>query len=263
MKPTSYKIPVVSNRHHATTIPATNNVAISVTHLSKHFGHTVAVDNVSFEVKRGDTCALLGGNGAGKSTIIAVLLGLLTPTSGRVRVLGCDMHSDRYGALSRLNFSSPYVDLPKRLTVAQNLQVYAKLYGVRKAHAHLRRLATELQLEPLLSRTYGTLSAGQKTRVSLAKALVNTPDLLLLDEPTASLDPDTADRMRAYLETYRHATGATILIASHNMAEVERMCDDVLMIKNGTVVSRGSPKDLVGHYGRQTMEEVFLDVARR
>jgi len=185
--------------------------AIKVERLTKFFGAVMAVDDVSFEVKRGHTCALLGGNGAGKSTIIAMLLGLLTPSRGAVRILGVDLLSDRYRVLPRLNFSSPYVDLPKRLTVEQNLRVYGKLYGVRNLTTRLRILTKDLQLEALLKHTFGTLSAGQKTRVSLAKALINHPELLLLDEPTASLDPDTADRIRGYLERYRDNNHATIL----------------------------------------------------
>ena len=238
------------------------SVAIRVEHLTKRFGEAVAVDSINFEVTRGDTCALLGGNGAGKTTIIAMLLGLLTPTSGCVQVMGVDMFTDRYRVLPKMNFSSPYVDLPKRLKVEQNLRVYGRLYGVRDLRNRLHTLAEDLQLEELMSTQFGALSAGQKTRVSLAKALINEPELLLLDEPTASLDPDTADRIRSYLEHYRSHTGATILIASHNMAEVERMCSDVIMIKQGKVVSRGSPDELIARHGGKTMEEVFLDVAR-
>ena len=238
------------------------SVAIRVEHLTTRFGEVIAVDSINFEVTRGDTCALLGGNGAGKTTIIAMLLGLLTPTSGCVQVMGVDMFTDRYRVLPRMNFSSPYVDLPKRLKVEQNLRVYGRLYGVRDLRSRLHTLAEDLQLEELMSTQFGALSAGQKTRVSLAKALINEPELLLLDEPTASLDPDTADRIRSYLEHYRSHTGATILIASHNMAEVERMCSDVIMIKQGKVVNRGSPDELIARHGGKTMEEVFLDVAR-
>ena len=254
----------INSRYSASKCDAslTNADAIQVNGLTKQFGDVVAVNAINFAVQRGQTSALLGGNGAGKSTIIAMLLGLLTPSSGTIRILGVDMLSNRYLALPRLNFSSPYVDLPKRLTVAQNLRVYGKLYGVRNLNARLRGLSKDLQLDSLLKQKFGTLSAGQKTRVSLAKALINEPELLLLDEPTASLDPDTADRIRDYLERYRDNYDATILIASHNMAEVERMCDDVLMIREGKMVSRGSPRELANRFGRQTMEQVFLDVAR-
>ncbi len=244
------------------TMVSNQSMAIHVEHLTKRFGKVVAVNSINFDVGEGDTCALLGGNGAGKTTIIAMLLGLLTPTSGCVQVMGVDMLTDRHRVLPKMNFSSPYVDLPKRLKVEQNLRVYGRLYGVRELHNRLRTLAEDLQLEELMSTQFGALSAGQKTRVSLAKALINEPELLLLDEPTASLDPDTADRIRSYLENYRSHTGATILIASHNMTEVERMCSDVIMIKQGKVVSRGSPDELIARHGGKTMEEVFLDVAR-
>ena len=239
-----------------------DSIAINVVNLTKQFGKILAVDSVSFEVAKGDTCALLGGNGAGKTTIIAMILGLLTPTNGLVHVMGANMLTDRYRVLPKINFSSPYVDLPKRLKVIQNLRVYGQLYGVSNLSNRLQTLAEELQLSSLMFRQFGTLSAGQKTRVSLAKALINKPDLILLDEPTASLDPDSADQIRGYLENYRSTTGATILIASHNMAEVERMCNDVIMIKKGKIASRGKPNELIKQYGRRTMEEVFLDVAR-
>jgi ABC-2 type transport system ATP-binding protein len=238
--------------------------AIEVEGLTKRYGgDVVAVDGVSFTVPVGSTTALLGGNGAGKSTTIAMLLGLLLPTSGRIAVLGHDMLRERYRVLPRLNFSSPYVDLPHRLTVMENLTVYARLYGLRDRKARILRLAEELDLAHLLDRPSGRLSAGQKTRVALAKALLNNPELLLLDEPTASLDPDTADRIRDYLEAYRRRGGATILLASHNMAEVERLCDDVIMLREGRIVDRGAPELLLKRYGRGNLEEVFLDIARR
>jgi ABC-2 type transport system ATP-binding protein len=191
-----------------------------------------------------------------------MLLGLVVPTAGRIRILGHDMRRHRYRALARLNFSSPYVALPQRLSVAENLRVYACLYGVRDIAARIRDLAAELDLGPLLDRMAGQLSAGQKTRVALAKALINRPELLLLDEPTASLDPDTGDQVRTWLEQYRAATGCTILLASHNMAEVERLCTGVLMMKSGRIVDRGTPQELLRRYGREDLEEVFLDIAR-
>jgi ABC-2 type transport system ATP-binding protein len=236
--------------------------AIRVCNLSKHYGPVVAVDSVTFSVRRATTCALLGGNGAGKTTTIGMLLGLLIPTRGSVHVLSVDMLTDRYRVLSRMNFSSPYFDLPQRLTVAQNLAVYARLYGVRDIKGRLERLAGELDITSFLVRRYGTLSAGQRTRVALAKALLNDPSVLLLDEPTASLDPDTADRIRGYLQAYQRRTDATVLIASHNMPEVERLCDDVIMLNQGRVVSRGTPAELLARYGRRTLEEVFLDISR-
>jgi ABC-2 type transport system ATP-binding protein len=208
------------------------------------------------------TAALLGGNGAGKTTTLSILLGLLLPTAGRILIFGEDMLRHRYRVLPRMNFSSPYVDLPHRLTVRQNLAVYGRLYGVARVGARIATLARDLQIEEFLDRPTGKLSAGQKTRVALAKALVNEPELLLLDEPTASLDPDTGDWIRSYLEVYQRRNGATILLASHNMGEVERLCSEVMMMRKGRIVDRGSPRALVARYGRDTLEEVFLDIAR-
>ena len=230
--------------------------------LRKCYAKVEALRSVSFDVRAGTTTALLGGNGAGKTTTLSMLLGVLLPTSGSIHVLGCDMLRDRYRVLPRMNFTSPYVDLPKRLTVRENLRVFADLYGVVKPRARIDELATQFDLGGLLKRPYGQLSAGQRTRVSLAKALLNQPDVLLLDEPTASLDPDVGDRMRTYLEDYQRASGCTLLLASHNMHEVERMCDDVIMLRAGVVVDHGSPRQLIDRYGRDTMEEVFLDIAR-
>ena len=236
---------------------------IAVENLTKRYGDTLAVDGITFAARRGETVGLLGGNGAGKSTTIAMLLGLLIPTGGTIRVLGHDIARDRFAALARMNFSSPYVALPGRLSVAENLRVYGHLYGVRQLEARIAQLARELDLGGLLDRPAGQLSAGQKTRVALAKSLINRPELLLLDEPTASLDPDTGDLVRGWLERYRAETGCTILLASHNMAEVERLCTDVLVLKQGRVVDRGSPGDLLARYGRDDMEQVFLDIARQ
>ena len=236
--------------------------AIRVEALTKRYGETLAVDGISFDVPRGTTVGLLGGNGAGKTTTIAMLLGILIPTSGRIRILGHDMAADRFSALPRMNFSSPYIALPARLSVAENLRVYGHLYDVPRLEARIRELSAELDLGAFIDRPAGQLSAGQKTRVALAKALINQPEVLLLDEPTASLDPDTGDFMRSRLEQYRDQTGCTILLASHNMAEVERLCSQVLMLKLGRVVDRGSPDDLLSRYGREDLEEVFLDIAR-
>ncbi len=236
--------------------------AIRVTGLTKRYGTTLAVDDIGFSARPGETIGLLGGNGAGKTTTIAMLLGLLIPTAGSIHVLGHDMARDRFAALARMNFSSPYVALPARLSVAENLRVYGHLYGVRGLERRIGELAGELDLEALLDRPAGELSAGQKTRVALAKSLINRPELLLLDEPTASLDPDTGDMVRGWLERYRAESGCTILLASHNMAEVERLCSDVLMLKQGRVVDRGSPAALLERYGRDDLEEVFLDIAR-
>jgi ABC-2 type transport system ATP-binding protein len=236
--------------------------AIRVDELTKRYGDVTAVGDLSFQVGRGQTLGLLGGNGAGKSTTIAMLLGLLIPTSGSISVLGRDMARDRFSALARMNFSSPYVSLPARLSVAENLRVYGHLYGVRKLERRIIELAEELELTPFLHRLAGQLSAGQKTRVALAKSLINRPDVLLLDEPTASLDPDTGDWVRTWLEKYRAASGCSILLASHNMAEVERLCSDVLVLKQGRVVDRGTPDELLTKYGRNDLEAVFLDIAR-
>lgn len=238
-------------------------LAIDITSLTKHYATMVAVENLSFSVPAGRVCGLLGGNGAGKTTTLSMLLGLLTPSSGAIRIFGEDMLAHRYRVLGRMNFSSPYVDLPQRLTVAENLSVYAHLYGVPKAQVRIGELAEALDIAQFLKRLYGTLSAGQRTRVALAKALLNKPELLLLDEPTASLDPDSADRMRSYLLDYQRTSGATLLLASHNMPEVERVCDDVVMLRNGRLVDQGSPGQLLARYGRSNLEDVFLDIARR
>jgi ABC-2 type transport system ATP-binding protein len=235
---------------------------ILVENLVKRYGGTVAVNGIGFTVMPGVTAALLGGNGAGKTTTLSILLGLLLPTSGTVSVFGEDVLRHRYRVLPRMNFSSPYVDLPHRLTVRQNLNIYARLYGVRGRGQRIEQLAADLQIDRLLDRPSGKLSSGQKTRVAIAKALLNEPELLLLDEPTASLDPDTGDWVRSYLEDYRDRTGATILLASHNMAEVERLCSEVLMMKEGRIVDRGSPGELIDRYGRANLEEVFLHIAR-
>jgi ABC-2 type transport system ATP-binding protein len=236
--------------------------AVRVEGLTKRFGAVLAVDDVSFTLASGDTVALLGGNGAGKTTTITMLLGLLLPTAGRIEVLGADMLTERHRVLHRINFSSPYVELPRRLTTRENLTVYAHLYGLDRVSERIDRLADELALGTFMKRPLGTLSAGQRCRVALAKALLNEPSLLLLDELTASLDPDTADWVRGFLERYRARTSATILLASHNMWEVERLCTDVLMMRAGRIVDRGSPAELVSRYGRRNLEEVFLDIAR-
>lgn len=238
--------------------------ALLVEGLTKTYtpGARPAVDGLSFTLPMGQTWGLLGGNGAGKSTTIAMLLGLLVPSSGRVLALGHDMAADRFAALARMNFSSPYIALPHRLTVEENLRVYAHLYGVPETERRIAELVEAFDLGDFAQRPAGQLSAGQKTRVALAKALINRPALLLLDEPTASLDPDTGDWVRGTLEAYRAESGAAILLASHNMAEVERLCANVLMLKGGRMVDEGSPAALVAKYGRDDLEEVFLDIAR-
>ena len=230
--------------------------------LTKRYDGIVAVDELDLMVGQGSVTALLGGNGAGKTTTLSMLLGLLTPSSGEIFIFGEDFVGNRFHALSRMNFSSPYVDLPQRLTVRQNLNVYAKLYGFRNVAPVVDRLARDFDLTDFLDRRLRRLSSGQKTRVSLAKAFVNEPDLLLRDEPTASLDPETASWIRHFLKSYCKERGATILLASHDMREVELICDDVLLLRRGKLVERGSPEDLLKRFGRKTLEDVFLDVAR-
>jgi len=236
--------------------------AIDAQHLVKQYKTTRAVDNISFSIARGSITGLLGGNGAGKTTTIAMIMGLVLPTSGRVAVLGHPMPHGRAHVLGRMNFESPYVDMPMRLTVRQNLTIFGRLYAVKQLSERIRELASDLDLGDFLDRPNGKLSAGQKTRVALAKALINQPELLLLDEPTASLDPDTADWVREHLETYRKTRAATILLASHNMFEVERLCDRVIILKRGRIEEDDSPDGIMARCSRANLEEVFLDVAR-
>jgi len=238
------------------------HAAIQADRLTKHYGDSIAVAGISFAIEVGSITGLLGGNGAGKTTTIGMIMGLVQPSSGRALVFGADMANDAYRVLHRINLESPYVDVPHRLTVKQNLTVFGMLYGVTNLRERIAQLAADLDLVEFIDRPAGKLSAGQKTRVALAKALVNEPELLVLDEPTASLDPDTADWIRSHLERYRARRNATILLASHNMGEVDRLCDRVLMMKRGEIVDDGSPKQLLTRYGRQNLEEVFLDVAR-
>ncbi len=236
--------------------------AIEADRLVKIYKNAPAVDGVSFTIAPGSITGLLGGNGAGKTTTISMIMGLLSPTSGSVKVLGAQMPDQRYRVLQRMNFESPYVEMPMRLTIRQNLKVFGMLYGVRNLAERIEELAEALDLTELLDRPTGKLSAGQKTRVSLAKSLINSPELLLLDEPTASLDPDTADWVRSHLERYCRQRGATVLLASHNMAEVERLCERVIIMKQGRIEDDDAPARLLSRYGRRTLEEVFLDVAR-
>jgi ABC-2 type transport system ATP-binding protein len=241
---------------------ATAKAAIAVDRLVKTYATTTAVKGISFSLMPGTMTGLLGGNGAGKSTTIATIMGLLTPTLGTVRVLGAEMPRQRYRVLHRMNFQSPYVDMPMRLTVRQNLRVFGDLYAVPDIAGRIDQLASDLDLREILDRPSGKLSAGQKTRVSVAKSLLNNPEVLLLDEPTASLDPDTADWVRGHLERYCRTRNATVLLASHNMAEVERLCERVIMMKKGEIVDDDTPQQLLARYGRETLEDVFLDIAR-
>jgi ABC-2 type transport system ATP-binding protein len=243
-------------------LPVPGSPAIEVAHLVKVYKTTRAVDDVSFAITRGSITGLLGGNGAGKTTTIAMIMGLVLPTSGRVRVLGCSMPAQSAEVLGRMNFESPYVDMPMRLTVRQNLTIFGRLYAVPNVRERIEALAADLDLREILDRPTGKLSSGQKTRVALAKALINHPELLLLDEPTASLDPDTADWIRQHIESYRKANNATILLASHNMLEVERLCDRVIIMKRGRIEDDDTPANIMLRYNRTTLEQVFLDVAR-
>lgn len=243
-------------------LQATVPQAVEVRDLVKRYGPVTAVDGLTFSLERGRVTALLGGNGAGKTTTIAMLLGLVLPTSGTIRVFGEDMIRHRSRVLHRMNFESPYVNLPMRLTVRQNLITFAKLYSVPNPKARVDELAEELKMQDFLNRPAGTLSAGQKTRAALAKALINRPELLLLDEPTASLDPDTADWVREKLQDFATSRGATILLASHNMVEVERMAHRVIMLHRGRIVEDGTPQALIERFGRVNLEEVFIDIAR-
>jgi ABC-2 type transport system ATP-binding protein len=236
--------------------------AIAVDRLVKRYKAATAVGGISFALAQGSITALLGGNGAGKTTTIAMILGLVEPSEGSVTILGAAMPRERYRVLGRMNFESPYVEMPRRLTVRQNLRVFGQLYGVADIAARIAALAAELDLVEFIDRETGKLSSGQRTRVALAKALINEPEVLLLDEPTASLDPDTADWIRGHLDRYRQQRGATILLASHNMVEVERLCDRVIIMRRGSVVDDATPPELLARYSRDTLEEVFLDVAR-
>jgi ABC-2 type transport system ATP-binding protein len=256
-------LPLPPSVAHATSARVMSvSPAIRVERLVKIYKKVPAVDGVSFAIAPGCITGLLGGNGAGKTTTIAMIMGLITPTSGSVNVLGAEMPRQRYQVLQRMNFESPYVEMPMRLTIRQNLTVFGMLYDVSDLADRIEELGEALDLTDLLDRPTGKLSAGQKTRVSLAKSLINSPELLLLDEPTASLDPDTADWVRARLERYCRDRRATVLLASHNMTEVERLCERVIIMKAGRVEDDDAPARLLARYGRRTLEEVFLDVAR-
>ncbi len=238
------------------------SVILETEYLVKDFGSIRAVDNLNIRLSKGSITALLGGNGAGKTTTLSMLLGLLIPTSGRINIFDQDFVKNRYPALKRMNFSSPYVDLPQRLTVRENLTFYGKLYELKNVKSAVVEMAETFRLTEFFDRRVSKLSAGQKTRVSLAKALINQPDLLLLDEPTASLDPETVFWIRSFLKKYQQDKGATILLTSHNMKEVEQLCENVLLLGNGKLVEEGTPSDLLLKYGRNTLEEVFLDISR-
>ena len=236
---------------------------LEVKNLIKKFKSTVAVNNISFEIKKNDTLGLLGPNGCGKTTSIGMMLGLITPTNGEIFIDGIKLSSqNRIKLLSLMNFASPYIELPKKLTVRQNLEVYARLYGVSNKIERIEELIEDLNLNKFLNKKTGELSSGQKNRVSLAKSLINKPKLLFLDEPTASLDPDIGDFVRGYLEKYKKNNELTMLLASHNMKEVERLCNNIVMMKQGKIVDQGTCDELIIKHGRKNLEDTFLKIAR-
>ena len=234
-----------------------------VKNLVKKFKSIIAIDNISFEIEKNNTLGLLGPNGCGKTTSIGMMLGLITPTSGEIFIDGIKLESkNRVRLLSSMNFASPYIELPKKLTVKQNLEVYARLYGISNKLERIDELVEDLNLCKFLNKITGELSSGQKNRVSLAKSLINKPKLLFLDEPTASLDPDVGDFVREYLEKYKNKNQLTMLLASHNMKEVERLCDKIIMMKQGIIVDEGTCEELVKKHGRENLEDTFLKIAR-
>ena len=236
--------------------------SIEVINLSKKYKSKDAVNNINFKINENEIVGLLGPNGCGKTTTIGMILGLLKPTSGKVLINGMDIEKNKISLLNKMNFISPYIELPKKLTVRQNLIVYGKLYNIKKPNERIDYLSNKLRLNELLDKITGELSSGQKNRVSLAKALINDPSVLLLDEPTASLDPETGDFVRTFLENYKKERKISVLLASHNMDEVKRLCGTVLMMKDGSIVNSGTPDHLIKKYGRKNLEEVFLEIVR-
>ena len=239
-----------------------NIATIEVNNLAKRFKNALAVNNISFKINKGTIIGLLGPNGCGKSTTIGMMLGLIKPTSGTVVINGQNIENNRTSLLEKMNFISPYIELPKKLTVEENLKVYGRLYGVKNLEGKISEIMEKLNLTEFKKRKTGELSSGQKNRVSLAKALVNDPEILLLDEPTASLDPDVGDKIRTFIEDFASKKGATILLASHNMNEVERLCHEVMMMKDGKIIDKGKSNDLINKHGRKNLEEVFLKIVR-
>ena len=237
--------------------------SIEVINLSKSYKTKKAVNNINFKIDENKIVGLLGPNGCGKTTTIGMILGLLKPTSGRVLINGKDIENNKISILHKMNFISPYIELPKKLTVNQNLIVYGKLYNIKNLNERINFLSEKLRLGDLLDKITGELSSGQKNRVSLAKALINDPTVLLLDEPTAALDPETADFIRTFLEKLREEKKISVLLASHNMDEVKRLCNSVMMMKDGNIVDSGTPEDLIKKYGQKNLEEVFLEIVRK
>ena len=235
---------------------------IEVNKVNKQYGNTKAVKNLNFKINKGSIIGLLGPNGCGKSTTIGMILGLIKPTSGEVIINGKNIENNRTDLLQKMNFISPYIELPKKLTIEENLNVYGRMYGVKNLKNKILELMEQLNLNEFKKRKTGELSSGQKNRVSLAKALINDPEILLLDEPTASLDPDVGDYVRNIIETFSSNGRKTILIASHNMNEVERLCDEVMMMKKGQIIDKGKSEDLIKRHGRENLEEVFLKIVR-
>jgi ABC-2 type transport system ATP-binding protein len=237
-------------------------LSIEINNLNKKYKNIFAVKNINFKINKGKTIGLLGPNGCGKSTTIGMMLGLIKPTSGSVLINGKNIENNRTSLLEKINFISPYIELPKKLTIEENLKVYGRLYGVKNLNDKILELMETLNLNEFRKRKTGELSSGQKNRVSLAKALINDPEILLLDEPTASLDPDVGDYVRSIIEKFVAKNGSTILLASHNMNEVERLCDEVMMMKNGEIIDQGKSDDLISKHGRKNLEEVFLKIVR-
>ncbi len=236
---------------------------LEVKNLEKKFNNFTAVNSINFEIGDGQTLGLLGPNGCGKTTTIGMLLGLIKPTNGKILINNEDIESlNREKVLENVNFASPYVELPKKLTVKENLEIYARLYGIKDLKNRILEISEDLGLNPFINKKTGELSSGQKNRVSLAKSLINKPKILFLDEPTASLDPDIGDFVRGYIENYKSKNKVSILLASHNMKEVERLCDQVIMMKNGSIVDSGTCHSLIQKHGRNNLEDTFLKIAR-
>ena len=236
--------------------------SIIVENLSKNYSENKAVENISFKIAENEIVGLLGPNGCGKTTTMAMILGLLKPSKGEILIDGMNIDKNRIKILHKMNFISPYIELPKKLTVKENLIVYARLYSVKNINERISYLSETLRLNDFLNKKTGELSSGQKNRISLAKALINNPSILLLDEPTASLDPETGDFVRTFLENYKKEKKISILLASHNMSEVERLCTSVLMMKEGKIIDKGTPAELIEKHGRKNLEEVFLKLTR-